>query len=145
MDLFGIYQGLKHVHLQTLAKVGFMMAWIMKFCTDWNFLILYFWDWIWVKVRTKLWALTLSKWSKHSIMGINEAPFYLLFCFYKTFTLFSLYLTLVLVLWHWTFVESTYYTVLLVFYCFRIGLKLFWTLGLSVDMCHPLQRWARKK
>jgi len=24
MDLFGIYQGLKHVHLQTLTKVGFL-------------------------------------------------------------------------------------------------------------------------
>jgi hypothetical protein len=30
MDLFGIYQGLKHVHLQTLTKVGFLMALIIK-------------------------------------------------------------------------------------------------------------------
>lgn len=25
MDLFGTYQGLKHVHLQTLTKVGFVL------------------------------------------------------------------------------------------------------------------------
>lgn len=26
VDLFGIYQGLKHVHLQTLTKVGLMLV-----------------------------------------------------------------------------------------------------------------------
>lgn len=38
MDLFGIYQGLKHVHLKTLTKVSFLMALVMKLCTDLRFL-----------------------------------------------------------------------------------------------------------
>jgi len=37
MDLFGIYQGLKHVHLKTLTKVSFLMALIMKWCSDLRF------------------------------------------------------------------------------------------------------------
>jgi hypothetical protein len=37
MDLFGIYQGLKHVHLQTLTKVGFLMPLTMRLCTDSKF------------------------------------------------------------------------------------------------------------
>lgn len=44
MDLFGIYQGLKHVHLQTLTKVGFLTV-LLRSCVQISyFLVLYLRD-----------------------------------------------------------------------------------------------------
>jgi hypothetical protein len=82
MDLFGIYQGLKHVHLQTLTKVGFLMPLTMRLCTDSKF------------SNIILERLKLSDFGRNKLWR----PFHVRFCYKNSGFVFPLFIKRLLIL-----------------------------------------------